>query len=400
MRLAPKGLIVLAIAALLSVPAFADDTAPPTKSNTPEASGQTTSAQTPTEAPKPADTTPKPAPTGPLSIKVSDTVNFRFGVLLQPQADFSQNAAGGTGENLMLRRTRFIASGQIAKPVFFFFQTENSRLGGAIGTGAKVISSGFQTIDAVAEYRYSKPLNLWVGLIYLPTSRDALTSSSSEYMIDVNSYAYTATTALTGTGGRDTGVLLRGYAMADKFEYRVGAFQGLREGGSRNPFRKIARLQYEFFDSEPYAFPSYPGSYFGTKKVVAIGAAYDQQHNYKGPTADIHFDVPTAFGSAISTVTYMRLDGRSTVTALPKSNIFVADGGVFLKGSKLGPWLRFEDRSFATPRKSLSEKRYLVSVNWYPMGNNLNVKSALGYLQPEVGRKQKQLTLQLQFFIY
>ena len=113
MRLAPKGLIVLAIAALLSVPAFADDTAPPKTSNTPEASGQTTSAQTPTEAPKPADTTPKPAPTGPLSIKVSDTVNFRFGVLLQPQADFSQNAAGGTGENLMLRRTRFIASGKM-----------------------------------------------------------------------------------------------------------------------------------------------------------------------------------------------------------------------------------------------------------------------------------------------
>jgi hypothetical protein len=400
MRLAPKGLIVLAIAALLSVPAFADDTAAPAKSTTPEPSAQTTTAQTPTEAPKPADTTPKPAPSGPLSIKVSDTVNFRFGVLLQPQADFSQNAAGGTAENLMLRRTRFIASGQIAKPLFFFFQTENSRLGGAIGTAAKVISSGFQTVDAVAEYRYSKPLNLWVGLIYLPTSRDALTSSSSEFMIDVNSYAYTATTALAGTGGRDTGFLLRGYAMADKLEYRVGAFQGLREAGSRNPFRKIARLQYELFDTEPYAFPSYPGSYFGTKKIVAIGAAYDEQHNYKAPTADIHFDVPTSFGSAISTVTWMQLNGSTTVTALPKSTIFVADGGIFMKGSKLGPWLRFEDRSFAAPRKSLSEKRYLVGVNWYPMGNNLNVKSALGYLQPEVGRKQKQLTLQLQFFIY
>jgi len=219
-------------------------------------------------------------------------------------------------------------------------------------------------------------------------------------MIDVNSYAYTATTALTGTGGRDTGFLLRGYAMADKLEYRVGAFQGLREGGSRNPFRKIARVQYEFFDTEPYAFPSYPGSYFGTKKIVAIGAAYDQQHNYKAPTADIHFDLPTSFGSAISTLTWMQLNGSTTVTALPKSTIFVADGGVFLKGSKLGPWLRFEDRSFAAPKKSLSEKRILVGVNWYPYGNNLNVKSALGYLKPEVGRKQKQLTLQLQFFIY
>ena len=396
MRFAPKGLIVLAIAALLCLPVLADDTAPPsTKSDTPEASGQTTSAQTPTAAPKPA-----PPPSGPLSIKVSDTVNFRFGVLLQPQADFAENAQGGTGENLMIRRTRFIVSGQLAKNAFFFYQTENSRLGGAIGTGAKVIGSGFITTDAVAEFRYSKPLNLWVGLIYLPTSRDALTSSASEYMIDVNSYAYTATTALAGVGGRDTGFLLRGYAMADKLEYRAGAFQGLRESGSRNPFRAIGRLQYEFFDTEPYSFPSYPGSYFGTKKIVAVGVAFDKQRHYKGPTADLHVDWPTAFGSAISTITWMQLDGRTTVTALPKSNIFVADGGVFLKGSKLGPWVRFEDRSFAAPKKSLSEKRYLVGLNWYPYGNNLNLKTGLGYLQPEVGRKQKQATLQLQFFIY
>ncbi len=403
MRLAPKGLLVLSIVTLLCLPVLADDTATPSKPALPEPSGQTTTAQTPTqtpaspETPKPA---PKPAPAGPLQIKVSDTVNFRFGVLLQPQADFSQNAQGGTGDNLMIRRTRFIVSGQLAKNVFFFYQTENARLGGAIGTGAKVISSGFITTDAVAEYRYSKPLNLWVGLIYLPTSRDALTSSASEFMIDVNSYAYTATGALAGTGGRDTGFMARGYFMADHLEYRVGAFQGLRESGSRNPFRKIARLQYEFFDTEPYGFPSYPGSYFGTKKIVAVGAAYDAQRHYKGPTADVHIDMPTAFGSAVSTVTYMRLDGDSTVTALPRSNVFVADGGVFFKGSKLGPWARYEDRSFAAPKKSSSEKRYLVGVNWYPYGNSFNVKSAIGYLKPEVGRKQKQLTLQMQFFIY
>ncbi len=378
MRLAPKGLLVLSIVTLLCLPVLADDTATPSKPALPEPSGQTTTAQTPTqtpaspETPKPA---PKPAPAGPLQIKVSDTVNFRFGVLLQPQADFSQNAQGGTGKNLMIRRTRFIVSGQLAKNVFFFYQTENARLGGAIGTGAKVISSGFITTDAVAEYRYSKPLNLWVGLIYLPTSRDALTSSASEFMIDVNSYAYTATGALAGTGGRDTGFMARGYFMADHLEYRVGAFQGLRESGSRNPFRKIARLQYEFFDTEPYGFPSFPGSYFGTKKIVAVGASYDAQRHYKGPTAD-------------------------TVTALPRSNVFVADGGVFFKGSKLGPWARYEDRSFAAPKKSSSEKRYLVGVNWYPYGNSFNVKSAIGYLKPEVGRKQKQLTLQMQFFIY
>jgi phosphate-selective porin O/P len=396
MKVTPKGVTILLAVALLSFPAFGQTTpTPPPATSTPAAS---TAPQTTTPpAPAPA---PKPPAAGPLQIKVNDNVNFRFGVLLQPQADFQENAQGGTQQNLMLRRVRFIVSGQLAPKAFFFFQTENSRLGGAIGTASKVISSGFQTIDADGEYRFNKAFNLWLGLIYLPTSREALKSSSSEFMIDTNTYAYTATTALAGTGGRDTGVMARGYFMKDKLEYRVGVFQGIREAGARNTFRKIARLQYELFDTEPYAFPSYQGAYFGTKKIVTVGASYDGQHNYKGPTADIFWDVPTGFGSTLGTVTVMRLDGKNSVTALPKSNIFTADAGIFFKGSKLGPWARYESRSFAAPNKSRNEKRYLGGLNYYPNGNSFNVKAAIGEFKPEVGRNQKQFTVQLQFFIY
>src|SRR5438128_1527641 len=168
MRNVLKAFLLSSAIATLCVPAFADTPGDPAD---PE--------QTPAPAtPAPA---PKPAPAGPIQIKVNDNVNFRFGLLLQPQLDFQENASQQTGENLMLRRTRFIVSGQVAKNAYFFFQTENSRLGGAIGTGSKVISTGFQTIDAVAEYRFSKPFNIWAGLIYVPTSREALKGSASEY---------------------------------------------------------------------------------------------------------------------------------------------------------------------------------------------------------------------------
>jgi phosphate-selective porin O/P len=407
MRVARKGLIVLSIAAMVSFPALAD----PTPQTSPSPAQTTTTTSTTTIpvaaaaalAPAPQAAAPAPAPkpaTGPLSIKVSDNVNFRFGLLLQPQADFAQNAQGGYQQNLMLRRTRFIVSGQLAPKAFFFFQTENNRLGGAIGTGSKVISSGFQTVDAVAEYRFSKVFNLQGGLIYLPTSREALKSSGTEFMLDVNTYAYTATGALAGTAGRDTGFMARGYFLADHLEYRAGLFQGIRETGARNTFRKIARLQYEFLDTEPYALPSYPGSYFGTKKILALGAAYDTQHNYHGPTADLYADLPTSFGSALGTVSYMRLDGGKTVPSLGKSNIFVIDGGVFFKGSKIGPWLRYEDRSYAAPNKAKSEKRYWAGVNWYPYLNSFNVKTGYQRLKPEVGKEQNEFTVQLQFFIY
>src|ERR1044071_7187773 len=124
-------LIIMAIAALAGT-ALAD------------LPGDTSDPQA-TPPPSPAAPQPKPPAAGPIQIKVNDTVNFRFGLLLQPQVDFQENASEQTGENLMLRRVRFIVGGQMAKNIYFFFQTENSRLGGAIGTGAQAISTGFQT---------------------------------------------------------------------------------------------------------------------------------------------------------------------------------------------------------------------------------------------------------------
>jgi hypothetical protein len=385
--------LVLVVTGLWCPLASADDCAPmATTPSAPEAQ----SAQKP---PEPAPQKAPPAP-GLIQIKVSDTVNFRFGALLQSQADFTQASTGGYAENVFVRRARFILAGQVAKQVYFFFQTENSRLGLASATGAKGLGTGFQTADFDMEWRFSKPLNLWVGLIYLPTSREALKASGSEFMIDTNTYTYTATTALAGSLGRDTGFLARGYFLGDHLEYRAGLFQGLRDAASRNPLRKIARLQYDVFDTEVYNFPSYPGAYFGTKKILAIGAAYDSQKSYRGPTADVYADFPTMFGSALGTITYQRIDGRQFVTALPKSNTLVVDGGVFFKGSKLGPWARYEKRNFATPNSSKNEKRALIGLNYYPFGNNFNFKAAFGRLSPAVGKKTNQFTVQMQAYYF
>ncbi len=404
---------VLIAAGLLCLPLLADDSTQSTAQTQPAATqtiavpAATIAEATPAPDATPADqaspqAAPAPAkpPAGPFQIKVSDNVNFRFGALLQSQADFSELSTGGYSQNLFLRRVRFIMGGQVAKQIYIFFQTENSRLGLPNAAGTKTLGAGFQTIDADAEWRFSKPLNLWVGLIYLPTSREALKASGSEFMIDTNTYTYTATTALAGTGGRDTGFMARGYFLADHLEYRAGAFAGLRDTGSRNAMRTIARLQYNIFDTELYNMPSYPGSYFGTKKILALGASYDGQKDYRGHVADVYADFPTPFGSALGTATYQRLDGGKSLTALPKSNTFVVDGGVFFKGSKLGPWARYERRDFASPNKSRNEKRALIGLNYYPLGNNFNFKAAYGRLSPAVGRKTNQFTVQMQAYYF
>ena len=403
-----KIFLLLATAAAMCFPLFADDQPQPPSQpgitiNVPSLTHPPTEAAAPDPSGTAVDVEPvKQAAGGPLQIKVNDNINFKFGVLLQPQADFSEDTSGHTVQNLLLRRTRFIVGGQVAKNVFFFYQTENSRLGNSSGATAtsKGIASGFQTIDAVAEWRISKPFNIWAGLIYLPTSREALKSSASEFMLDVNSYAYTATTALQGTGGRDTGVMARGYFMGDRLEYRAGLFSGLRATGARNPYRMIGRLQYNFFDTEVYNLPSYAGNNFGTKKILNVGVADDKQSNYNGPTADLFADIPTSFGSSVTTLTWMHLSGGTFVPSLGKSKIYVADEGIYLKGFRLGPWVRYERRSFAAPKTGSSEKRWVVGLNWYPYLNNFNFKAGIGELRPAVGRSQKQATLQLQFFYF
>jgi len=363
---------------------------------------ESTKAPASTEPAKPAEVK-KEAPKGPtsLQLKVGDNVNVKFGVLFQPQADWSQEAvSGGYQQNLFLRRARFIVGGQVAKNVFFFFETENSSLGKVGASGTKVISTGFQVLDAVVEWRIAKEFNVWGGLIYVQTSREALKSSSSEFMMDLSSYAYLATTALAGTGGRDTGFLARGYFFDDRLEYRVGVFEGLRDTASRNSFRSVSRLQFNFLDKEVYTLPSYPGSYFGSKKILALGAACDFQKDYKGFTADLFADIPTSFGSVVGTASGQWWDGGKTLpTALPKQNTVSIDAGAFFKGSKLGPWARYEQRTYSA-NDLKDEKRFLVGLNYYFAGSNLNLKAGYGRVDPNVGNSTNQFTIQLQAYYF
>src|SRR6266545_2167493 len=72
---------------------------------------------------------------GQALIKVSDSINFKLGILLQPQVDLQEvrntanDGTGGYQQNLFIRRTRLLLGGQVAKNVFFFAETENSTLG-------------------------------------------------------------------------------------------------------------------------------------------------------------------------------------------------------------------------------------------------------------------------------
>src|SRR5256712_13690692 len=63
-------------------------------------------------------------------IKVSDTVNVKFGMLVQAQADWTQDAATrGYQENLFIRRGRLLVGGGEPPQATFFFRATHPHPG-------------------------------------------------------------------------------------------------------------------------------------------------------------------------------------------------------------------------------------------------------------------------------
>jgi len=322
-------------------------------------------------------------------IKVSDTVNFKFGVLLQGWADWQQLNVGAAGagpgvtgatdgyqQNLFIRRFRLLFGGQIAKDVTFFAETDNPNLGKAVGTTSKSLGSGFILQDAFVEWKIANEFILDGGLILIPLCRNCNESAASQLTLDYGSFSFLENGPTQSSVGRDTGFQAKGYLFGDHLEYRAGAYQGFRQAGSRNAFRFAGRLMYAFLDVEKGPF--YAGTYLGKKKVFTIGASYDTQNDYKAYGVDAFLDLPVGKGNGVTVeMDYIRYDGGVTFTALPKQDTFLGQAGFFFGGPKLMPFFRYESQSFSEAvRKVNNTQNIQAGLTWYPYGHNFNLRAA------------------------
>jgi len=243
-------------------------------------------------------------------IKVNDDVNFKLGVLGQFQGDWLDgSAADDVAQNLFVRRLRLLFGGQVAKNVSFFVETDAPNLGKAL-PGGKNISPGVTLQDAYGEFKVHDAFALDAGLMFIPFSRNSLQSAASLLPIDYGAYTFAQTGPTQSTVGRDAGFQARGYLLANRLEYRLGAFQGARDAGSHNSFRYAGRVQYELLDSEGTGF-FYAGTYLGKKKVAAVAAAFDTQSDYHAYDADAFVDYPAGPGAVTAQLAFNRFDGRS-----------------------------------------------------------------------------------------
>lgn len=355
-------------------------------------------------------------------VKASDTVFFRLGTQMQFWADETQDAGtDGYVQDFFFRRVRLIVAGQIAPDVTFFFETDNPRLGNA-ATATKNLATGFIVQDAFGEWRIAGDrLALDGGLMFVPQSRNILTSSGSILSFDTSNFSLQSNAVLQSSGGRDLGFQVKGYLAGDRLEYRAGAFSGQRKSataagvGSRNSPRFAARLQYDVF--EPEKGYTYPGVNLGAKRILAVGVWGDTEGDYRGGGADVTLDLPVLGKNAVTaSAQYFFYDGGRQFTLpsggvetplLPKQHAFFADAGFYFVCVKLQPFVRYERLDFSDATfASREQSRGGGGFNWYVAGQNMKVSAFYERTVPRVApsgaarKNTNHFALQLQLLYF
>ena len=332
-------------------------------------------------------------------IKVSDDVNVKFGMLVQTQADWTQDASTGRyQDNLFIRRVRFLVGGQVAPNVTFFFETDDPNLGKTVA-GAKNISTGFIVQDAYLEWKAADAFALDAGLVFIPLCRNCIQSAATLLSIDYGAYSFLHGGPTRSVVGRDTGFMARGYLAKSRLEYRVGAFQGARDALSHNSFRSSGHLQYSFLDTETSYFTT--GTYLGKKKVFTVGGGYDVQSDYKAFAGDAYFDRPLGPAGALTLQgDLIHYDGGGTFADLPRQNDYLVEGGYFFTKAKVMPWVKVEGQKFASNNSGRSQERFQGGLSYFHRGHNVNIKAGYGRINPKTGRSTNLFTVQIQAFYF
>ena len=333
-----------------------------------------------------------------VEIWASDDVNINLGILGQFQGDtIGDPAADANTDNLFIRRVRVMFGGQVAKNVTFFVETDTPNLGKTVPPAAKNIQPGTIIQDAYGEFKASQAFAIDAGLMFVPFSHNSLQSAATLLPIDYGAYTFSQSTATESSTGRDAGFQARGYFLADHLEYRIGAFQGVRDTRSHNSFRYVGRIQYNVFDTDTGFF--YNGTSIGKKKFVAIGGAIDAQQHYRGYDADVFVDMPAGPGAFTGQLDYNHFDGDITFASLPNQNDDLLEVGYLIPALKLTPVLQFSNKNVVDTTKG-NENHWSIGLNDWWDAHNANIKAAYSRLSPTGSTNQNEFTIQLQVFYF
>lgn len=287
---------------------------------------------------------------------------------------------------------RLYLGAQINDFIKFTFNTE------------EIFSDGpVDVLDAIAQFEFSPEFNLWVGRMLTPADR--IEMNGPYYALTWNQYTQPLYPSDqggdAGTYGRDDGVTVWG--TLDKFQYAIGAFDGVQGiGNSDDDVLVAARFAYNFLNME--ANPAYYTSstyYGGIGNVFTLGLSLQAQDggtgnaafsgDFDGFTVDMLSET-VIDGGAVLTVEaeYKDFDADYTVASGPVGggcfclfdgeSSFISAGYLLPEATgpgKFQPYVRFVSND---PSDASSSDLTEIGVNYVISGHNarLNFNYASG----------------------
>ncbi|MBN1500440.1 MAG: hypothetical protein JW982_09800 [Spirochaetes bacterium] len=225
------------------------------------------------------------------------------------QTGYNVSESGnGWSQDFTLDTSRLIVNGQVGENIYFFVQTdditvaENSKNDGGNNVFTK---------DAYIQLSPFSWLQCYSGIFKVPFTRENIQSDATTLFQKKNDW-FVPMNGFAGDG-RDLGFMLRGFALYDVIEYRIGAFEGLRENSS-NPnvangdsFPRVSgRFSLNIAGEEGKEEGLYnSANYIGKREVFVIGIGADFQYdvfqsreNYLGMTVDVTADQMLNWGDS------------------------------------------------------------------------------------------------------
>lgn len=333
------------------------------------------------------------------------TTTLRLGFLAQPQVETLETADGDdTSVNLFVRRIRVLFGGKVADKWLYFFETDAPNLGRANPdpvanpTGAKDAGDVFIQ-DMFITYDHSVPFKVDLGMMLFPLSHNHGQSAATLLPVDYGAFTFVESGPMGERVGRDYGIQVRGYPAAQKLEYRLGVFQGIRGPEALNGLRLMGRAVFYPYGADTGYF--YGGTWQGSRKLLGVGASFDVQDDYKAGGADLIYERPLAGGSQGVTlqVGWTRLDGGDFVLALPKQDTIFAEAGYHLAGRRLTPFVQYAARDFDAATLA-DQDTIQAGIAWWMNGHARNLKASIGRIHTDGRPDRLQALVQLQVFSY
>ncbi len=342
--------------------------------------------------------------------------SLHFGFLAQPQAEWLDTAVNDatvqhTSQNLFLRRIRLIFGGNVSEKWSYFIETDSPNLGKGNPDGTKDAGNVFIQ-DVILTWSAGDAFKVDTGELLLPLSHNTQQSAASLLAVDYGPNSFNASTPTDSRTGRDYGIQFRGYPFDKHLEYRLAVTEGHRGVNDVNPFRLTGRVVYYPFDADTGFF--YLGTGLGAKKILAIGASYDMQREYKSYAVDAFWDWGFAGGSGVTVQTdWLHYDGGTFLTSLPKQNTILVEAGYYIKAAAFGPFVQYAKQDFdeetinvGSPTAShRNNDKALFGLAYWGNGHKYNVKLGVARLsyhnEPGIDLANRtQVVLQAQIFTY